>query len=169
MMVIFDIAEINRSIRDQLRHKLEELGFGMLQKSVWISPYHFEEDMREMLTNQQLETEVFVFSGRKLLAGDLKEMAEKTWQLSEVNERYQSLLHRIKKAEKLKFLRGRKKTIGKIYEEYINTLAKDPLLPEKLLPNNWCRPKLVKTLNKLLKTQLDTLFSYNKIYTIVRK
>ena len=40
MMVIFDIAEKNRPARDQFRRKLEELGFGMLQKSVWISPYH---------------------------------------------------------------------------------------------------------------------------------
>src|SRR3989344_6024245 len=37
-ILIFDIDEINRGTRDSLRIKLKYLGFGLLQKSVWISP-----------------------------------------------------------------------------------------------------------------------------------
>src|SRR3989344_4002694 len=42
---IFDIQEVNKNVRDQLRKKLKELGFGMLQKSVFISPHDVLKDL----------------------------------------------------------------------------------------------------------------------------
>ncbi|PIP17727.1 MAG: CRISPR-associated endonuclease Cas2 [Parcubacteria group bacterium CG23_combo_of_CG06-09_8_20_14_all_35_9] len=38
-MVVFDIPEKKRKNRDIFRNGLQEFGFKMLQKSVWISPY----------------------------------------------------------------------------------------------------------------------------------
>ena len=37
-LVIFDIKEVERKTRDQLRDKLKKLGFAMWQESVYISP-----------------------------------------------------------------------------------------------------------------------------------
>ena len=34
-VVIYDISEERRIVRDNFRRKLKELGFGFLQKSVW--------------------------------------------------------------------------------------------------------------------------------------
>ena len=53
-MVIFDIKEKFKLVRKALRDKLKQLGFGMLQKSVYISPYDFEEDMYQFLKNKKL-------------------------------------------------------------------------------------------------------------------
>src|SRR3989344_3913087 len=147
MMVIFDIAEKNRPARDQFRRKLEELGFGMLQKSVWISPYHFEDDMRESLVNQGLETEVFIFSGRRLLAGDLRLMASTTWKLSRINEKYQQILHKINESATSPL--KNKRILNEAYQEYFTVLASDPLLPRELLPKEWLRSKVITTLNRL--------------------
>src|SRR3989344_7150077 len=37
-LVVFDISEENRKLRDLLRRKLRSLGFAMFQKSVWVTP-----------------------------------------------------------------------------------------------------------------------------------
>jgi CRISPR-associated endonuclease Cas2 len=42
-IVIFDVKEDNRSVRDHLRRMLSEFGFIRLQDSVWVSPYECEE------------------------------------------------------------------------------------------------------------------------------
>ncbi len=42
-IVIFDIRERFRSVRDHLRLELREAGFVQLQKSVWVTPHHCEE------------------------------------------------------------------------------------------------------------------------------
>lgn len=42
-VVIFDIKEKHRKIRDELRIELTEIGFKQLQQSVWITPYDCSE------------------------------------------------------------------------------------------------------------------------------
>ena len=42
-IVIFDIPERRRKIRDHLRMMLESIGFLKLQESVWIYPYDCED------------------------------------------------------------------------------------------------------------------------------
>src|SRR3989339_202129 len=47
-VVIFDVSEKHRWRRDDLREKLRGLGFGMLQESVWISPFPIEDELTEL-------------------------------------------------------------------------------------------------------------------------
>ena len=42
-VVIFDIPERRRIIRDRLRDTMQELGFARLQDSVWVFPYDCED------------------------------------------------------------------------------------------------------------------------------
>ncbi|MBI2474641.1 MAG: hypothetical protein HYV68_02990 [Candidatus Taylorbacteria bacterium] len=42
-VIIFDIKEVRRSVRDQIRHTLKTLGFIKLQQSVWVYPYDCED------------------------------------------------------------------------------------------------------------------------------
>jgi DNA-binding transcriptional regulator PaaX len=44
-ILIFDIEERYKSKREALRGKLKELGLYQLQKSVWVCPYHFQEEV----------------------------------------------------------------------------------------------------------------------------
>lgn len=48
-MVIFDILEDQRQIRNLLRNRLRWLGFKELQKSVWIFPYDVSKELKEVL------------------------------------------------------------------------------------------------------------------------
>jgi hypothetical protein len=44
-IIIFDISELNKIIREAFRGKLKELGFYPLQKSVWIYPYDCRDEI----------------------------------------------------------------------------------------------------------------------------
>lgn len=151
MVVIFDIPEEDSSVRKNLRIKLSELGFGMLQKSVWISPYHFEEDMREFLVQNGLEAQVFVLSAKKLWAGDFKGLAENVWNLKNINRAYKRVLKDMTKASKLKGA-TRQKTLGEAYTLYFDTLSFDPLLPKEFLPENWARERALAKLNQAFRS-----------------
>jgi len=48
-MIIFDIPEQQRDIRDYLRAKLKQLGFKKWQNSIWITPYTLPEDLLKEL------------------------------------------------------------------------------------------------------------------------
>ena len=92
MVAIFDIPEKRRKTRNSIRRKLIELGFGMLQKSVWISPYHFEEDLREFFEASNLSDNVFLLTTRKILAGDIQRLVEKVWKLKKINDGYSKVI-----------------------------------------------------------------------------
>lgn len=55
IMVIFDIPEKERIKRDFLRRSLYELGFQMLQKSVWVSPFDVLDKVKEIIKFYSLE------------------------------------------------------------------------------------------------------------------
>lgn len=44
-VLIFDIEDKHRSKREALRGKIKELGLYQLQKSVWVCPYEFKNEM----------------------------------------------------------------------------------------------------------------------------
>ena len=147
MIVIFDIPERERRTRDQIRAKLYDLGFAMLQESVWICPYHFEEDLREFFENHALADKVFVLSAKKILAGKINPLVEKIWKLRELNDRYKDVINKVNIA-----LQGegkkRKKLIYEAFKIYLETFSTDPHLPKKLLPKYWLRETALNLLNK---------------------
>lgn len=48
-IVVFDIPEIKKKMRDFFREKLHELGYRKLQESVWISPYNIADKTEELI------------------------------------------------------------------------------------------------------------------------
>ncbi len=57
-LVIYDVPEKNRGSRNQFRRKLQEIGFRLLQTSVWIYPYKAEGLIDLIKTNSKLAEEV---------------------------------------------------------------------------------------------------------------
>ncbi len=53
-IVIFDIPERRRNVRDQLRHTMFECGFYRLQDSVWLYPYDCEDFIALLKSNLKL-------------------------------------------------------------------------------------------------------------------
>jgi DNA-binding transcriptional regulator PaaX len=60
-VVIFDIPNTSRLIRDIFRRKLKEWGFHCLQQSVWITPYYCQEEinlLREFLGANKKQVQI---------------------------------------------------------------------------------------------------------------
>lgn len=165
-VVIFDIEEKERKNRDFLRVKLKELGFGMIQKSVWISPYNFAVDFREFIKSFGLADQVFVIEVSQLLAGNIKNLVDKIWSLEKLNDEYKKIFYTATKLhDRMKQLKAERKEekrknseidninndnaqseIKKIRQEYFEVLQKDPCLPKELLPEDWYGEKVKKLL-----------------------
>ena len=62
LMIIFDIPEKKRMLRDMLRDTLLHLGYQKFQVSVWVSPYDIFKETQEFIEAYNLEsfTKIFV-------------------------------------------------------------------------------------------------------------
>ena len=130
-VVIFDIEEVNRNVRDVFRRKLYELGFGRLQKSVYISPFPIENEMREFIESLNLGKRAYLLVSSKFAAGDERVLAEKVWPLQKINKEYKEILEKLEK-EKVD-----EKEKRRIRARYLEVLLSDPCLPWELLPKGW--------------------------------
>jgi len=60
-MIIFDIPEKKRYLRDLLREHLVFLGYKLFQQSVWVCPYDTFEETKEFLRRYSLDRYVKLF------------------------------------------------------------------------------------------------------------
>ncbi len=150
-IVSFDFPETESSARDQLRRRLSELGFGMLQRSVWLSPRDLLAKVRAWIENRGMQEYAVFFAVERvgLLASD--QIVEIAWtglgEIGELYEEYPALCettweewarrgsngeHRAARAvAAVVALRHRLSTI----------VEQDPLLPRELLPERWGRDR----------------------------
>lgn len=167
-VLFFDIEEVSKIRRNRLRSKLRELGFGMLQKSVWVTPHDILVDFYEFIQEMGLEENVFLIEGKELLAGDVKALARTVWRLDELNEKYRELEREIGKLKQLhatlndrtitreakstavlrQRLEKRKRTAK---NAYVTLLSCDPHLPKELLPNDWSGERVRREVRLLTK------------------
>jgi len=159
-VVIFDIEEINRGVRDGLRKKLKELGFGMLQKSVFLSPHDVVEDMLEFIESVGLNDLVYTFEASNLATGGVKELANKVWNLDALNEKYREIVEKIEdryltiEHDRVKMLndenrKNKARLARELREKYLMIALRDPFLPKELLPPDWLGYKAKKLINNL--------------------
>ena len=151
LIVVFDISEKSKSIRNSLRNKLKNIGFGMLQEAVWISPLSIGEDIREFIDSIGLSEQVFIMEISGFVLGDPKQLAYRVWNLDRLEKEYLNFVDEIKylnqliknesdridKSEakigkdKLYDLLRKKREAAK---ENLEFLVNFPALPRELLP-----------------------------------
>lgn len=151
-LVMFDIPENQRAIRDRLRRQLNHLGLGILQASVWISPTDISEQIEKIRQKLKLS-----FSQLKYFAVSAKayfndQVISKAWNLPDVNE---SLEKFIKEAQwMLKSMgkgNGDRFKAKKLIFEYALILKKGPVLPPEFIIQNETRKNVHEIYLKLRK------------------
>lgn len=150
-IVIFDIKEKNKVLRNLLRKKLKSLGFGMWQRSVYISPFNVAEDIREFLITKGLGSQAFVLVAKRLYAGDEKKLAAKVWRLEEINRVYRELIDEWEWIKERVKKKKHKKKARDCYLRYLQTVIKDPFLPKELLLVDWWGFEVRKYVKEWLK------------------
>lgn len=136
-IVIFDIKIKQNWIRDKLRRKLTELGFGKWQESVYVSPHDVTVDIKEFLGAEKLEEEASVLECRELWPDDPQKI-ERMWQLNELNQQYQKVVDNAVKSKPRQLIHW-----------YLQAVGSDPFLPKQFLPQPWFSDSARQVIKKL--------------------
>jgi len=133
-IVGFDIKESERSLRNVLRQYLKLSGFGMLQKSLYISPLPVESLVEELLlSNRDKLDNTYIFVSDKFFLANREELIDRVFHIKQLNNVYSNIL------EKLRFEKEQKKYI---LQEFVKVSMEDPFLPKELLPKNFVRQEV---------------------------
>ncbi len=152
-VVFFDIPEARRSVRDDLRAELKKLGFGLWQRSAWITPFDIAEELGSYLQKADLSVVVQVLVGERVGKPDDRELAREIWSLDEINKKYKTLLGDWgKEIKKEQSGEERLAAAAKFHRRYLDILEKDPRLPKQLLPDGWLGDQAKKLFKKLRST-----------------
>ena len=65
-LVVFDIPEDKRRMRNLFRSCLYEMGFSKLQRSVFVSEYNIKSEIKSLVKNCELEKYVKIFVAKEL-------------------------------------------------------------------------------------------------------
>ncbi|MEK7611488.1 MAG: PaaX family transcriptional regulator C-terminal domain-containing protein [Patescibacteria group bacterium] len=154
-ILMYDFPEKLRNLRNELRSKLIELGFGSPQESVLITPLPIHHVSQELIEGEEVEKFTWVLKAKRVLGVANREIAERAWGLNELNSLYLKLIKVLPKIRTL----GRKDLLQQWREYFLALNAADPYLPFELLPENWAGEKCKNTFTKFsLKDLLIGIF-----------
>lgn len=138
-LVIFDIPESNRGIRDKLRRALNSMGMGILQGSVWISTSDIKNKIDAIAEKLNLVKNIKYFEVTSSQSLN-KQIIEKAWNLPEINLNLEKFIKEGERALKTmgKGNGDRFKAKALIFD-YALILKKDPKLPKEFIEQNQIR------------------------------
>lgn len=145
-ILLYNIPEEKRHLRDKLRKELTWSGFGPLSNSCWITPNNLEKEINVMVKKYSIEQYISYFHATYKGMQDDKDLVEKCWDLNEINEKYSAFIEQYSQnyiIHKNKLNKNEmsdsdcfvEKTL--LVHEYRKFLFIDPSLPEELLPDKW--------------------------------
>ena len=150
-LVMFEIPETDRALRDKLRRQLANLGMGLLQSSVWITPKNVEKEIEEINNDLELSLKLKVFEVKStpILNQQIIDKALNNPILKIELERFTREAERALKA--MGKAGSDQFNAKKLIFEYASILKKGPQLPQEFVIQN------------------ETLKKCNEIYLKLRK
>ncbi|MFH1460856.1 MAG: CRISPR-associated endonuclease Cas2 [Patescibacteria group bacterium] len=133
-LISYDIPENKKTDRDNLRKLLKNLGCGLLQESVWLTPYNPKTILKNYVKKNDLAGLVLVSDlGKDSSIGeeDNLSLINRVYQLDDLNLRYQEFIEQW----------SQKKPSQEMISHFFSILKDDPQLPFELLPDNWLGEK----------------------------
>ena len=153
-LVVFDIPEEKRKLRDYLRRYLITLGFGKVQRSIWISPYDFSGVIQRYARKLKLSDYIFQITADKFKGLSGAALVQNFWDLKDIHNKYLELIERytgkkVELAELIIKAPRRKNISNKIIREHLlwdyqSIYSRDPNLPPEFLPDDWGGEKAKK-------------------------
>lgn len=154
-LVTYDIVEEKKRQRRILREYLKKLGCGMLQDSVWITPYNPKIVLKKFILDNNLSGSIVVSDiGKDGSIGDeaLEDLVYRVYRLEEINKKYEDFISEHRDDDK---------GISRVYFQFLSILKDDPRLPFEILPQNWAGDKAHRLLLKKIPSQMIVLSDGN--------
>lgn len=137
-LVIYDVPEAQRYLRDKIRGALRALGMGRLARSVYISPLPVETRVREYLAAAGLwDKAVVLATAPSGGIEDGKALVRQGWPIAQLASEYVTALRRWQIVRGLQLPDKRLAGIRAVRSDFLEILGRDPLLPCQLLPADW--------------------------------
>jgi phenylacetic acid degradation operon negative regulatory protein len=145
-VVMYNIPEEKRQLRDELRKELQWSGFGSLSNGCWISPNNFEKEIHLLISKYEIEDYVQLFLSKHIGPQPDFRLVEKCWPLHEIEGKYEEFIDQYSKQYIV-----HQSVIGSgdmtdeecfiertnLVHAYRKFLFVDPFLPKELLPERW--------------------------------
>lgn len=130
-LVNYDLPVSSNSARNAFRDFIKQIGFGMIQHSLWLNPYDPREKLMSYINDNTMNKEDVIVSAInievELYGYQIPQLVEKAFNLNEVNSRYRGFIEESEQG----ISRERK-----IFR-FLSILKDDPQLPYDLIPQDW--------------------------------
>lgn len=140
-LVIFNLPENKRDVRDKLRRYLVKLGLGIMQNSVWITPNDVRGEIECIQNKLNINEKIRYFEISRNTSIDNTIIA-KAWNLPELEDKYKKFSFEaerlIKVIDKDPNPRFRAK---KMIYQYSMILKEDPMMPNEFRQKDALRQK----------------------------
>lgn len=140
------LSGLDSALRETVRKELSWLGFGATSTSLMAHPAANLGDLKALLSRLHVQEEVVVMNGRTVDGsqdGAMRGLVHSTWDLEEIDERYEQFLARFEPVRKSVSKHDKPSSQNAfqvrtlLIQEYRKILLRDPLLPSEMLPDQW--------------------------------
>ncbi|MDD2764363.1 MAG: PaaX family transcriptional regulator C-terminal domain-containing protein [Opitutaceae bacterium] len=137
-LVLFDVPETQRALRQRLRQKLRALGFGYLQNSAWISPDPVEA-LKDAIGTVNVDVETLSFLEARPGGGETDaQLVLGAWDFRRINRDYEVYGDILQSAPtRVSSRRAWRNWFDVEWRAWCRAVRSDPLLPEALLPQGY--------------------------------
>jgi phenylacetic acid degradation operon negative regulatory protein len=162
--LVYDIPEAHHRVRMRLVRLLHQIGFAKQSASAWITPYDWAAFLDKHLAGWTFGGTVSFLRGSEVvpLAGSAPANPRELWDIDAVSDRYRAIRVRCERALRARGRDGQRKRAQALVwarPELIALEHIDPMLPPKLLPDDWTAPgaaDAVETLRDQLEREVRT-------------
>jgi len=135
-LISYDIPTQNNHSRNKLRLYLKKIGCGMLQESLWLTPYNPTTILSDFVSKFDIPGTILVSKlGHDGSIGEegLPDLISKVYDYNSLNDKYDDFI--------LKYKTDNQTSNFQIYMEYLKILKTDPQLPYELEPDGFTSKK----------------------------
>ncbi|WP_431070845.1 PaaX family transcriptional regulator [Microbacterium phyllosphaerae] len=164
-LISFSIPESARSIRHQLRRRLQWIGAGVVSPALWICPGHLQDEAWEIVADLDAREWVTLFrAGTPTTPKPLPEAAAEWWDLDAL------------RAEHLAFQQSLTMLPDEPFAAYVRLIDSwrvlpyiDPGLPPSMLPDDWPGGRSFAEFARLSQTLADAAWRHVREVTEVAR
>lgn len=159
-IITFDIPEEKKQLRQMLRCFLISIGFGKVQRSVWISPHDLQKTVQKYADKLNLSEYIYLITTDSFLGIPDHKMADRCWNIDKLHQDYLDLIDQYTQlkgeSENLESDSSAEKTYllkilkNRLEWDYNSILLRDPRLPPELLPDHWGGEKARRYINQFI-------------------
>ena len=168
-LIIINFMESKKNVKQEFLDRLEQYGFAQIKTNTWISPYHQNEDMYELINKYSFDKEVVEILGEMKIHKDMNIFLEEVYGIEKLKTKYSIFIDTYDR---------RLTEINKLYEDkdfinnglalpilqelgwnFFNIVSADCVLPKELLPE-WDGDKAAYIMKELREKLLKAVYEY---------